>query len=135
MEITVEKSPETLRQEAVNYISIGDLEKAEKNFKLLRSMDMSDERVKTDTMYVVFWLSRKTKYREIEDHYKRGIFILRQWKVFLDYIKGRERDEKVYSAIKTRIFSQALYSFSRLPASPGFRILPPCFISGAAIRI
>ncbi len=113
MKITVEKSPETLRQEAVNYISIGDMEKAEKSFKLLRSMDMSDERVKTDTMYVVFWLSRKTKYREIEDHYKRGIFILRQWKVFLDYIKGRERDEKVYSAIKTRIFSQALYSFSR----------------------
>ncbi len=77
VKITVEKSPETLRQEAVNYISIGDMEKAEKSFKLLRSMDMSDERVKTDTMYVVFWLSRKTKYREIEDHYKRGIFILR----------------------------------------------------------
>ena len=43
MEITVEKRPEILRQEAVNYINIGDLEKAEKNFKLLRSMDMSDE--------------------------------------------------------------------------------------------
>ncbi|MBR5672084.1 MAG: hypothetical protein IKX02_01425, partial [Spirochaetales bacterium] len=109
----MEKTPEILRQEAVNYINIGDLEKAEKNFKLLRSMDMSDDRVKTDTMYTGFWLSRKLKYREIEDHYKRGIFILRQWKVFQDYIKGRERDEKVYSAIKARVFSQALYSFSR----------------------
>ena len=113
VEITVEKRPEILRQEAVNYINIGDLEKAEKNFKLLRSADMSDERVKTDTMYTGFWLSRKLKYREIEDHYKRGIFILRQWKVFLGYIKERERDEKVFSAIKARVFSQALYSFSR----------------------
>ena len=113
VEIIVEKSPELLRQEAVNYINIGDLEKAEKNFKILRTIDMTDEKVKTDTMYVVFWLSRKPKYREIEDHYKRGIFILRQWKVFLDFIKERERDEKVFSAIKTRVFSQALYSFSR----------------------
>ena len=33
--------------------------------------------------------------------------------MFLDFIKELERDEKVFSAIKTRIFSQALYSFSR----------------------
>ena len=33
MEITVEKTPEILRQEAVNYINIGDLEKAEKDLR------------------------------------------------------------------------------------------------------
>jgi len=113
VEIIVEKSPETLRQEAVNCISIGDLEKADKIFKMLRSKEITDSRVKTDTMYVEFWLSRKPKYQETGDHYKRGIFILRQWKVFLDYIKDREPDGKVFSAIKTRIFSQALHSFSR----------------------
>ena len=113
VEIIVEKSPETLRQEAVNCISIGDLEKAEKNFKLLRSMDMTDSRAKTDAMYLGFWLSRKPKYQKIEDHYKRGIFILRQWKVFQEFLRGREPDEKVLAAIKTRLFSQALYSFSR----------------------
>ena len=113
MKNTVENSSENLRQEAVSYINIGAWEKASLILDALDSCDFSEERAKADKMYVKFWLARKSKYTEMDDHYKRGIFLLRQWKVFLDFIKDVEHDDKVFSAVKSRVFSQALYSFSR----------------------
>jgi len=110
---TVENSSEKLRQEAVNYINIGAWEKTLRLLDALASCDFPAERVKADKMYVRFWLARKQKYMEMDDHYKRGIFLFRQWKVFLDFINNVKHDEKVFFAVKSRIFSQALYSFSR----------------------
>ncbi|MCQ2604362.1 MAG: tetratricopeptide repeat protein [Spirochaetia bacterium] len=102
-----------LRKDAVNSISRGNFGEARDIFNRILHDDLYNTRIRADMMYVNFWLARNSRFAEIEDNRKRGIYLLKQWKTFLGFIKDSEKDEQVFFSIKMQIFQQALYYFNR----------------------
>lgn len=104
-----------LFQDAVSYISAGNFKQAKANLEMIPGK-LTKEQIKTDLKYIEFWIEREEKHESIEEHYQKGLFLIKQWKTFLLFtknLKDKDRDGKVFYAIKSMIFGQALYDFSR----------------------
>lgn len=111
----VKESIASIMQIARDCLKKGDFEKAKTEIEKALSIDFNDPLIISSLKYINFWTERKSRFQNVEGHYERGIYLMRQWKSFMQFSGRLEKEDElsVYS-LKYWVFSQALFHFTEI---------------------
>ena len=83
------------------------------------AMDFDNGEVVCALKCAGFWAERQVRYRDIQDAFERGEFLIKQWKAFQDFLdRNADNFEQGIFSLKQWVFGSALGDFLTLLDSP-----------------
>ncbi|MFW6343397.1 MAG: tetratricopeptide repeat protein [Sediminispirochaetaceae bacterium] len=106
---------ETLLTEAQNRMREGSFSKAEEQLEQALEIDFEHPEVLSSLKCCSFWKEREKRYRDIQEEFDRGEYLLKQWKAFQGFLSRFETpiEQEVY-ALRQWVFGSALNSYKKV---------------------
>ena len=112
------KMSDTLKN-AYKLLKTGVFGDAEGLLEEALAMDFDNGEVVCALKCAGFWAERQVRYQDIQDAFERGEFLIKQWRVFQDFLdRNADNFEQGIFSLKQWVFGSALGDFLTLLDSP-----------------